>query len=122
MRLPFVQDLLGLGQRLGRPNHEQTMVQGQLDQVGDDRSIMEHERAMRLMGHTVQPVCCHCSSYSISHHERVRPMVSPRSTPIHQFIEGGAEFVDVSFTYQTINIAWIDPSVTTQGDWAAPSV
>ena len=49
-------------------------------------------------------------------------LTNARLTAIHQFTEGGTEYVDVSFTYQTINISWIDPSVTTQDDWAAPSV
>ena len=42
---PSLQDPRGLGEVLGGPHDEQPVVQGQLDQVDDERTIVEHERA-----------------------------------------------------------------------------
>jgi len=39
---------------------------------------------------------------------------------VHQFTEGGVEYDDVSFTYQTIQFTWLDGTVTTEDDWSAP--
>jgi type VI secretion system secreted protein Hcp len=38
---------------------------------------------------------------------------------VHQFTEGGEEYFEVSFTYQSIVLDWIDPPYETQDDLTA---
>ena len=46
VRMPVGQQGVRLGQGAGRPDDEQAMVEGQLDEVHDQRAIVEHEGAV----------------------------------------------------------------------------
>ena len=48
MRLPRREHLLGLGEAVHGPDDEQTVVQGQLDEVDDQLAVVEDERSMRV--------------------------------------------------------------------------
>ena len=41
---------------------------------------------------------------------------------VHRLTEGGEVFDEVSFVYEQIELAWIDPPVIVQDDWATPVV
>jgi len=45
LRAPLVQDRLRLGEAARGPDDEAAVVQGQRDEVHDERAIVEHERA-----------------------------------------------------------------------------
>ena len=45
LRLPVAKDRLGLGEVARRPNDEDAVVQRQLDEVHDQRAIVEHQCA-----------------------------------------------------------------------------
>jgi len=47
MRAPLIQDRLGFGQVTGSPDDEQSVIQCQLDQIDEQRSIMKHESPTR---------------------------------------------------------------------------
>jgi hypothetical protein len=53
VRPPFRQDRLGPGERSGGPDHEQAVVQRQLDQVDEQRVFVEHERSSRVQSRLV---------------------------------------------------------------------
>ena len=45
MRPPIRQDALGPGERPNGPDHEEAVVQRQLDEVDEQRLVVEHERS-----------------------------------------------------------------------------
>ncbi|HEX8938837.1 MAG TPA: hypothetical protein VF763_01630 [Candidatus Limnocylindrales bacterium] len=45
VRLPLTQDGFGLGEVAGRAHGEHAMVERQLDEVDDQRPVVQHERA-----------------------------------------------------------------------------
>ena len=59
VRAPFRQDAFGLVEAPGGPNDEQAVVQGQLDQVHDEREVVEHERATRFARQTFRVTGVH---------------------------------------------------------------
>ncbi len=49
MRLPRGQDRFGFGERLGATHHEQTVIQGEFDQVDDQLAVVQHECPTRVV-------------------------------------------------------------------------
>ena len=45
VRRPSRERRLGLSEVADRPDHEQAVIEGELDQVGDERSVLQDERA-----------------------------------------------------------------------------
>jgi hypothetical protein len=48
VRLPLRQDRLGFGEVARGPDDEQTVVQGQLDEINDQLAVVEDKRPVRV--------------------------------------------------------------------------
>jgi type VI secretion system secreted protein Hcp len=40
---------------------------------------------------------------------------------VHRFSDGGLDYEEITFVYERIQVMWLDPPITVQDDWAAPT-